>query len=116
MEERKFFIRELEMPKDAYGLEYITESELKRRLDIINGLVGPAERWIDILLYGEAKEPENLERDPLGLLDKRFGGGYVKEPPTDKWEEWVDKMPQFFMIDDLWQRENWQRWFRQMPR
>jgi hypothetical protein len=98
MGERRFFIRELEMPQDSYGLESITESELQRRLVTIATYMHSEEgmwpRGIQTLLHGEAKEP-----------------------PTDAWEAWVQRMP---LHDDVLSLAQWDRlmkqWFREMPR
>jgi len=60
MRERRFMLYEVEwFCEDMMYKQYtITETELKRRLDIINGTVGPEDRWINILLHGETVKGE----------------------------------------------------------
>ena len=139
--ERRFIVKEVFGPTLAqletlWPEVSITESELKHRLQCIVdrglgesiGYVGNMGQLIDILLNGEGKEPEDFsEHAPcpdcfrtvghlLGCPKSNSRREY-NEPPTDEWEEWVQRMPRptaDYFMPEWW--KDMQQWFREMPR
>lgn len=100
MGERRFLIHPF--PND-YNKWNVTEDELKARLDLAFrvGFAALTEEmdWdkvIDILINGEAKEPEK---------------------PKETYDDWVNRMPLYKDYDSESRREDaLKAWFREMPR
>lgn len=94
MEERRYEIRQYGV--DEWISRIITESELKRRLEIIADDPLKWNRAIDILLHGE-KEQEITGTTAYGVAR------------TDAWDEWVDAIPYPLIDCSLKQFQDWLR-------
>ena len=100
----------------------ITEAELKKRLKIIRVGCDP-DLAIDILLrgvegellHGEGKEPEKPPHEPKCTCELclKWRQG---EPPTDEWESWVQRMPDWTDYDAYTYIRLIRQWFREMPK
>lgn len=76
----------------------ITETELKRRLHIIEKSDFGPESQIQVLLHGE----ELYSHDFM-----------TEDPPTETREEWISRMPQDMLTRDWFKAM--QQWFREEP-